>query len=357
MSKFKYYFIIIYIVISFVLFNIYAYEIHQFNAKIRIFLMTGKTDVRTFNKEGIPISHTKTIDNFISPFYVIHYGILYSNVIRKEHLKKYEHWKDDPSLKYWNVKLPNIDETKSKVFFKNSLDWLINNVSYVEGKAHFLYKFDWSYNGYPNGKLSKPWWSGLTDSYAIILFLRGYDIFGNEEYLQLAENLYHSVLNDFAKYGSLTELNGLPWIEEYVDPSNITRKNNMSYVLNGMIYSSYSILAYEKYKKNDIYSSKLFKSIEYNLPKFIEKDGWFKYDLIGNNTNIKYYLVTKTLLDRMNNDNYLNYEYNNSTLNNLLAINYIFNGAKTFSWIHFLITFLIVLFFPFLYILFMRLTR
>lgn len=359
MLKFKYYLVFIYIILSFTLFNIFAYEIYQFNDKVRVFLMNGKSNVRTFDSNGIPVSHSRKIDNFISPFYVIHYGIIYSNIIKEKKFNESEHWKDDPSLKYWNVQINDINKEKAKFFFKNTLDWLEKNISYTNGKAHFIYNFEWVYSGYPNGKLSNPWWSGLTDSYAIILFLRAYDIFNDNKYLILANDLYNSVITDFNQYGSLTKLNKSPWIEEYVDPININTNNKMSFVLNGMIYSTYSIYAYEKYKNINHFQKKLFESIENNLLNYID-NSWIKYDLIGNDTNMKYYLVTKSLIDRLKKDGFLNGEIKDhikimSSFDNLLAVNYILNGARSTSWLQFTIFFLIVVFLPLYYIIFRKL--
>lgn len=358
MLKFKNIFILCYVLIAFVLFNIFAYDISKFNDKVRIFVLQGKSDVRTINEDGLPISHSRFMENFISPFYVVHYGIEYSEILRKQEYKS-DYWTYDSSLKHWNVSIPDIDKNLAKQYLKNSLEWLMDNITYVNRVAHFLYDFDWYYKGHANNMLKKGWWSGLTDDYAILLFLRGWDIFKDDRYLQIADELYRSTITPFENYGSLIWLDNRPWIEEYVNPNNIGMDVKMPYVLNGMIYSAYSILAYEKYKGVEHIAKDLFDSVEKNANKFISSY-WFKYDLIGTNTNIKYHLVTKSLFKRLYEDGLLkDEELKNKIeimdkLDMLLAVHYMINGQRSFSWLQFCILFIFVVFLPLHYILLKR---
>lgn len=202
-------FFLIWVVLISFIFNKYAYEIFEFNTKIRVFIKEGKTAHREFDEKGLPFSYSARIGAYQSPFYVVHYAILYSENINHNKEKNNLVWREDPSLEYWNVHPDLSDKAKNKVYFKHSVDWLVDNIDYsLNGKAHYLYNFDWPYNGFNNNKLEKGWWSGLTDAYAIIPLLRAYEIYGDEKYYKVASDLYNSVLSEYEEYGSLTYLNG-----------------------------------------------------------------------------------------------------------------------------------------------------
>lgn len=66
----------------------------------------------------------------------MHYGIEYSEILRKQEYKS-DYWTYDSSLKHWNVSIPDIDKNLAKQYLKNSLEWLMDNITYVNGVAHF----------------------------------------------------------------------------------------------------------------------------------------------------------------------------------------------------------------------------
>ncbi|WP_162540249.1 D-glucuronyl C5-epimerase family protein [Acinetobacter haemolyticus] len=347
-------FIVWFALVSFI-FNKYAYEIFEFNTSLRVFIKEGKTSHREFDEKGLPISYSARIGEYQSPFYVVHYAIIYSEHIGYENKGNKLIWREDPSLEYWNVYPDLNDQEKNKIYFKNSVDWLVDNVDYsLNGKAHYLYNFDWPYKGFNNNKLESGWWSGLTDAYAIIPLLRAYEIYGEEKYYKVARDLYNSSLTKYEEFGSLTYLNGQPWIEEYMD-RNITDQNNLPYVFNGMVYSTFGIQAYESLdKESKNISNKLLESIAKNVSQF-NNNGWSYYDLYQNSNNIKYHLVHASLLDYLiKNDlnkvikdknltlsEYTSKEWNVKSKN--LGFNYLVYGNKVFAYYHFL----------FLYILFL----
>jgi len=337
-------------VVSFI-FNKYAYEIQEFNAMVRIFLITGNfVPERTF-RDGIPISHSPRIGDYISPFYVIHYGLVYSNTLCS--LKKIHNnvlCKTDSSLKYWNVPIEVHNEKEASLLFKNTLEWLSKNVSYVNGKAHFIYNFDWPYKNYVNGKVTAPWWSGLTDAYAIILLLRGYDYFKEEKYLKLAKELYQSVLSLVETGGDLNNVL-VPWIEEYIDPK--VEPKFYPHVLNGMIYAYKGIETYEDFVKADRRVGRmLFESILKLLPRFSNGNHWSYYDLIGSSANIKYHKIHVALLKDILNKIEQHSEFKELYYTKLLKIYkswklgaenaglfYILNGPRSTAYYHFIISF------------------
>lgn len=278
-------------IISSVIMNVYAQDISDLNARLRVLAMGGPAEIREFGPDGIPYSRTARMrERFISPFYVTHYGLIYSENCRSKADESAYHWLSDDSRQYWPLP-PEISDIGR---FKASADWIVDNIRTDEsGNAHLFYDFDWPYPFYPDGKLKAPWWSGLTDAQAITLLLRATDCFGGEGYLNAATALYKSVLTPVSQGGSLTMLNGHPWIEEYVDPR--TPEKDLSRVFNGMVYAYHGIRAYEEYMKSGGASSGLLESIHENFKNF--DDGfWTKYDGNGSSTNIKYNTITYHIL-------------------------------------------------------------
>lgn len=291
----KYYWLLLFLLVIY-LFNIFAYEIELVNARIRNWVVTGNTNIRQFDAQGLPVSSNPNIkEEFVSPFYVVHYGLLYSELYNNDKRKNNAfHWRPDSSLKFWNV----APQELKKEYFKHCVEWLIHHIDTSFGPAHFVYDFDWPYRGYPNNYVRKPWWSGLTDAYAIVLMLRAYDIYKDEKYLTVAKALYESSLTAVEKNGSLTKLNTGIWIEEYVDPK--VAPDKLAYVLNGMIYATFGIKAYEdKFHIENGYTLALLKSIETNMHLFDVGYAWSNYDLIGNSCNMKYHKIQVALMEEL----------------------------------------------------------
>ncbi|WP_374498584.1 D-glucuronyl C5-epimerase family protein [Zoogloea sp.] len=273
------------------LFNFFGYEIDELDAAARLFVRSGKADIRIFDEMGIPVSfNAKSKEEFVSPFYVIHYGLIYSEATQGRNERVGVHWREDSSVKYWNVSPPSVKEQ----YFRSAADWVVKNLTELKGQKHLVYNFDWEYRNYPNGKLKAPWWSGLSDAYAIILLLRAYDVYGDQRYFAAASDLYRSVLTPVEAGGSLLKLNGLPWIEEYVDFR--AKPESMSKVLNGMVYAYYGIDAFEKHPKGFGNSGKVLRDSIIKNFKTFSMGRWSLYDSIGNAANIKYHRIHVALL-------------------------------------------------------------
>lgn len=270
-------------------------EIDAVNARIRTFLVSGKSDIRTFSPDGIPYSHfNRPARTVISPFYVVHYGLIYSSLFQ-QHFQGRPGWDNDLSIGVWDVQPDHIAPGS----FKNCADWVVENVGILNGQSHLIYDFDWPYANYPNGLLTAPWWSGLTDAYAIILMLRAYDVYGELKYLDTATRLYHSVTMPLAQGGSRTDFDGVPWIEEYIDPS--VEPKTMSRVLNGMIYATYAIEAFERYSstpQSERWSERFLRSIIARINRY-DNGGWSYYDAAGTGANIKYHRIHVALLSNL----------------------------------------------------------
>lgn len=337
------YFILVTLVIY--LFDKYAYEIDQFLSKLRVFIRYKVFNLRTFDEFGIPYSISiRHKEKFISPFYVVHYGLIYSRIYKDSVTDKKIHWQFDKTLDLWNEPPKSI----KKEFFIYAADWVVKNMTELGGCYHIIYSFDWRYEGYPNGILKAPWYSGLTDAYAIILLLRAYDITKDKKYLDSAKKLYESSITHIRDGGNLNYLKGFPWIEEYIDP-RVSDYDKLSFVLNGMIYATFGIVSYEAYLGiSSGYSDKLIESIIANLTSFV-KGEWSYYDLIGTSANLKYHRIHIGLLDELvdymkkNPSKYSNHIGNLMDIKNLwrkslkhLGIYYVLYGERSFAYYNFI---------------------
>lgn len=338
------------LVVCLFVFNKCAYEISQANAKIRILVTQQKLALRSF-VDGIPVSYSSKHESFVSPFYVVHYGIYFSEGMEASG----RHWEPQKTLKYWNVK-PERDLLNEKQYYFNAaIAWLKENKKTHKGHLHFLYNFDWKYRSHPEGGLSAPWWSGLTDGYAIILMLRAYDRSQDKEYLDIARELYLSTTAKIEEGGSLNALNGCPWIEEYVDPR--IEPGRLSHVLNGAVYAAYGVEAYEQHsevKSDQVPSEKLYACIKSNVEIF-DRGIWSNYDALGNSANIKYHRINFFLLKNMIDSGKIAPTKSiQDTLNRWEigvknpGYGYIKSGPKTTAYYHYVGMFFVVLIFPFM---------
>lgn len=334
-------------------FIFFAYPIFELNAKIRVFLTTGDFGHRTFDEAGLPVSRSPKIGAFLSPFYVVHYGLQYSDYVKDKNSSYVGlHWREDPSHAKWNVPRDSAERASFESYFYEASNWLVENLSFQFGFAHYLYVFNWPYKGFPTDHLKAPWWSGLTDGYAILLLLRAYDHFGEERFLRTASSLYESVTSDIEKGGSMSVLRGSPWIEEYVDPRFAARE--MSFVFNGMVYATYGIEAYEKYvdgggKK---IAQELYRSIFKNAALF-DLRGWSSYDLLGSANNIKYHLIHASLIQDLNlrfpgfaTKETLRLERDWVRTSRFPGFYYVLYGPKSIAYFHFLSMYVVFAFFP-----------
>jgi hypothetical protein len=276
-----------------IIFNNFAQEIIDLNTKLRVLLKYKTLEDKSFDQNGIPTFINSRVGSYTSPFYVVHYGLQYSREclfkIQDNKRNKF-HWKDDPTNIAWHQSplKPSLD------LFKSSSEWVLKNIKKDEySNSHLYYKFNWPYPNLIGGKLTAPWWSGLTDGHAITLMLRAYDCFGDHEYLIAAANLYSSTITPFHSGGSLVFLNGYPWIEEYADPA--IPEESLSRVFNGMAYAYFGIRSYEEYFDFIYYSDQLKNSIIANINIF-SKGNWSYYDSIKTSANLKYHRVNLELL-------------------------------------------------------------
>lgn len=272
-------------------FNRFAYEIDAFNAQFRLVLSQQKMALRIFDEYGIPVSYSSRIGEYQSPFYVVHYGLIYSDMHRPVTAVNKSLWTPDPTVHLWNLP-PKIIE---KHYFQNAADWVVRRVVADNHPAHLLYSFDWPYSAHPGGLLKAPWWSGLTDGYAILLLLRAYDVFGDQRYLDAASVLYKSTLTPTVDGGSLGALNSKFWIEEYVDSSADPKL--LTGVLNGMVYAVKGVRAYEDFMQIEPRATEVLLKSIFDNGSLFDIGFWSNYDAIGTTANIKYHRINLALME------------------------------------------------------------
>lgn len=133
-------------------------------------------------------------------------------------------------------------------------------------------------------KIAAPWASAMAQGEIISLFLRYYQITGEEKYLDLSKRAFHFMKNDVSQKGvRRIDANGDLWLEEY--PSSPP-----SFVLNGFIYAIFGF--YDLYRvtgeaevKEDI--DACIMTIKKNLHRF-DAGYWSYYDLLKKEL-VRYY--------------------------------------------------------------------
>lgn len=278
-------------------FGCFESELMEFNAKLANLLRGNRFAVRDFDDNGVPTSYfARSGKSEIVPFYVVHYGLIYSTVVFPSQGHDSAPRKDT-SLQHWDVAPPPHLVTSEN--FIHAADWVVRNtVRDSFGQYHLVYNFDWPYPKLKGGILKAPWYSGLTDGYALSLLTRAYFTTGEPKYREAADNLYRSVNTPIDKGGSLLLLpDGTLWVEEYVVPG--IGIDNSPKVLNGMIYASFGVYEYEtSFKIGRPIYPRFFDSIKKRIGIY-DLGWWTAYDEIGTLANIKYHRIHVALLDDM----------------------------------------------------------
>lgn len=159
--------------------------------------------------------------------------------------------------------LKNIDVETGKAVIQKCLDWL------EETGEDFFDSTVWRSEEDKQYSLKKGWVSAMYQGQAISLFLRGYQLFGTERYLTIAEKIFKCFKYDYSEGGvKRIDDRGYIWFEEY--PTS-----KPSLVLNGFIYTMFGF--YDLYRvTGSAEAKKLFddcvSTLENNLYKY---DIWY----------------------------------------------------------------------------------
>lgn len=188
-------------------------------------------------------------------------------------------------LEYYK-KYENTGDTKSKEYFINTANWLVNNAKDKEGGRYSIWEFDFTWPWY--NELTTPYYSGYAQAIGIVVLARAYDLTNNETYLDEANKAFQAFLFDYDDGGVMTieDDNGdLMFFHELGKPGF-----QKTYILNGQTGVLLHIWQYYELTNNPASKSLFDKGINYlkhNLWKY-DTGSWSRYDLkpIGQRENL-----------------------------------------------------------------------
>lgn len=161
------------------------------------------------------------------------------------------------------------DSNKRKESLLTCLNWLDSKASNFKSDA-----IVWENDTNAHYSLEKGWVSGMVQGQAVSIYLRAYQMFGDEKYLDTATKAFNSLEYDYADGGTKRiDSQGCIWFEEY-------QTKEPSFVLNGFVYTVLGILDFYR-ATNDEKAKKLYDdcvhTLETNLHKY-DKWYWSVYD-------------------------------------------------------------------------------
>ncbi|NLA25409.1 MAG: hypothetical protein GX879_10635 [Bacteroidales bacterium] len=192
-----------------------------------------------FDENGIPHTYHSNRINY-SPVLIIQYAIMCHDL-------------------YLNGK--NTEENKANIL--NIMNWLDKNSEVFKDAIVWRSIANEQYN------LPEGWVSGMYQGQALSLYLRAYQLFEDEKYLNTALKVFNSFKYDYSEGGfKRVDKHNCIWFEEYPTPEP-------SYVLNGFIYAIWGI--YDLYRVTKSHEAKelwdsCVNTLEVNLHKY---DAWY----------------------------------------------------------------------------------
>ena len=177
-------------------------------------------------------------------------------------------------------------DKKSKQYFINTANWLVNNAKDKEGGRYSLWEFDFTWPWYK--ELTPPYYSGFTQAIGIAVLAHAYELTNNTMYLDEAKKGFQALLVDYDNGGGMTiedDKGDLIFIHELVKPGF-----QKTYILNGHTGSLLQLWKYYELT-NDPQSKSIFdKGINFlkqNLYRY-DTGSWSRYDLnpIGQKENL-----------------------------------------------------------------------
>jgi hypothetical protein len=182
------------------------------------------------------------------------------------------------ALKYYSENAKDGTKVQAKDNFINSADWLVNNAKDKGEYSLWEYNYPWMFYGW----VSPPYSSAFAQARGLEVLTLGYELTGNEKYIDVAKKTIRSFLVDYEDGGFVTN-------ESVGNTSlflHILAKPGFpkTYVLNGHTNSLISIWSYYEKTKDPIAKTIFDKGINYlkeNLVKF-DSGNWSYYDLMEN---------------------------------------------------------------------------
>ena len=179
----------------------------------------------------------------------------------------------------------NTGDIKSKEYFINTANWLVNNAKHNEG-GYSLWANEFTWPWY--NELTPPYYSAYTQAMGIDVLARAYALSNNQTYLDEANKAFLALLVNY-DYGGVTTIednNGdLLFFHELAKPGF-----QKTYILNGQTGALLHIWEYYKITHNPAAKLVFDKGINYlkqNLWKY-DTGTWSRYDLkpIGQTDNL-----------------------------------------------------------------------
>lgn len=214
--------------------------------------MTGTT--RKFDAEGIVMNN-----NQYHPLGIVHFGMLsYNYFIDTKDSVYYHHFINQ--IKYFK------DTSKVDYFDNDKLLGLPYTFNFKDLKA--------------------PWYSGMTQGWAIVFLFRYYHFSGDREILPLIEKIAQFMLKPVEQNGTIGKTpEGYTWIEEY---PNSKQKPQ---VLNGYINGLLGLKEYIDYFEEDTLAKRIHDETYDGLKKSLthyDTPTWTGYDRKGSPLNNQY---------------------------------------------------------------------
>ena len=202
-------------------------------------------------------------------------------------------------LNYY-TKYNNTGDIKSKEYFINTANWLVNNAKDKEGGIYSLWANDFTWPWY--NELTPPYYSAYTQAMGIDVLARAYDLTNNVTYLDEANRAFQGLLLNYDNGGVTTieDKNGdLLFFHEVAKPGF-----QKTYILNGQTGALLHIWEYYKITNNPAAKLIFDKGINYlklNLWKY-DTGCWSRYDLkpIGQIENLASMDYQKIHIDHLN---------------------------------------------------------
>lgn len=188
----------------------------------------------------------------------------------------------------------NTGDKKSKEYFINTANWLVNNAKDKEGGKYSLWEYDFKWPWY--NELTPPYYSGYAQAIGMVVLARAFNLTNNEIYLDEANKAFQSLLVDYDKPGVMTiedENGDSMFFHELAKPGF-----QKTYILNGQTDALLHIWQYYELTNDPEAKSIFDKGINYlkhNLWKY-DTGSWSRYDLkpigqIENLATTKYHKI------------------------------------------------------------------
>ena len=183
----------------------------------------------------------------------------------------------------------NTGDEKSKEYFINTANWLVNNAKHKEGGKYSLWEYDFKWPWY--SELTPPYYSGYAQAIGMVVLALAFNLTNNEIYLDEANKAFQSLLVDYDKPGVMTieaENGDSMFFHELAKPGF-----QKTYILNGQTDALLHIWQYYELT-NDPEAKSIFDKginfLKHNLWKY-DSGSWSLYDLTGNRASINYHKI------------------------------------------------------------------